>query len=225
MPAVTGGAQILTDAQIIALWIYEGGSLGSAQVALQRALSESSGNFAAISSNPDGGSNVGLYQLDTKGVGAGHSVADLENPYTNTRITVQATSDGNDWSAWADNWQEFGQQAANALNEFVKAAGAKKVSGDSSSISKSQLSQYAKKVLKGITGANAEVSQPGTPNPNPNSGTGGWLSFLNNPLAAAEDMLKVVEFLINPLSWLRILAGMAGFVFLLAGLFMLAKAM
>jgi hypothetical protein len=37
-------------------------------------------------------------------------------------------------------------------------------------------------------------------------------------------MLKVVEFLINPLSWLRIIAGFAGFIFLGAGLFMMAKA-
>lgn len=65
----------------------------------------------------------------------------------------------------------------------------------------------------------------GSPNPPSGSGTGGWLSFLTDPLGAAEDMLKVIEFVINPLSWLRILAGMAGFVFLLAGLFMMAKAM
>lgn len=67
-----------------------------------------------------------------------------------------------------------------------------------------------------------------SPNPGSTDTSGGgvtsWISLLNDPLGAAEDMLKVVEFLINPLSWLRIIAGMAGFVFLLAGLYMMAKA-
>lgn len=57
------------------------------------------------------------------------------------------------------------------------------------------------------------------------SGSGGsWLGFLTDPISAASDMLKIVEFLINPLSWLRIIAGFAGFLFLGAGLFMMAKA-
>jgi Lysozyme like domain len=212
MPAGSGGGsgEVLTDAQIIALWIYEGGSISSAKQALARALSESSGNTAATSGNPNGGTNVGLYQLDTTGVGSGYSISQLEDPYTNTQITVKATNNGANWSEWADNWQDFISQADSAVSTFQNSAG-----GSSS------LSSYAKSVLKGIGGANAE-SQSG--NSNTGSGSGGWLSFLTDPVSAATDMLKIVEFLINPLSWLRIMAGFAGFVFLGAGLFMMAKA-
>lgn len=55
-------------------------------------------------------------------------------------------------------------------------------------------------------------------------GGGSWLGFLTDPLSAASDLLKIVEFLINPLSWLRIIAGFAGFFLLLGGLFMMARA-
>lgn len=210
MPAGSGGGsgEVLTDAQIIALWIYEGGSISSAKDALARALSESSGNTAATSGNPNGGTNVGLYQLDTTGVGSGYSVSQLEDPYTNTQITVKATNNGTNWAEWADNWQDFLSQANSSVSAFQNAAG-------------SSLSSYAKSILKGIGGANAE-SQSG--NSESGSGSGGWLSFLTDPVSAATDMLKIVEFLINPLSWLRITAGFAGFIFLGAGLFMMAKA-
>lgn len=67
--------------------------------------------------------------------------------------------------------------------------------------------------------SSSETSQPSS------GGSGGsWLGFLTDPVSAASDMLKIVEFVINPLSWLRIVAGFAGFVFLGAGLFMMAKA-
>jgi hypothetical protein len=64
-------------------------------------MQESSGNAAVTSSNPDGGVNVGLWQLDTRGKGAGYSVAQLQDPNTNARVTVFATRNGRDWSAWA----------------------------------------------------------------------------------------------------------------------------
>jgi hypothetical protein len=45
--------------------------------------------------------NVGLWQLDTLGKGAGHSVAQLQDPLTNARVTVATTDDGANWTAWA----------------------------------------------------------------------------------------------------------------------------
>jgi Lysozyme like domain len=207
-PSGSGGSSnILTDAQIIALWLYEGGSIGSAKEALARALSESSGSPTVTSSNPDGGTNVGLYQLDTKGVGSGYSITQLQDPYTNTEITVKATNNGVDWADWADNWQDFISQADSAVSTFQTSAG-------------SNLLGYAKSILAGIGGANAATSSSSSDI----TGSGGWLSFLTDPVSAAQDMLKIVEFLINPLSWLRIIAGFAGFIFLGAGLFMMAKA-
>lgn len=90
-----------TQAQLIQLWQQAGGSPQSAQNAACHAMQESSGNPMATSSNPDGGTNVGLWQLDTKGVGAGHTVQELQIPIVNARITVGATGDGADWSKWA----------------------------------------------------------------------------------------------------------------------------
>ncbi len=58
-------------------------------------------NLRVTSSNPDGGTNVGLWQLGTEGVGAGYSVSELQNALTNARITVRATRNGTDWSQWA----------------------------------------------------------------------------------------------------------------------------
>jgi Lysozyme like domain len=214
MPAGTGGTgepTLLTDAQIIALWVYEGGALNTAGVALARAKSESGGDFSVTSSNPDGGTNVGLYQLDTKGVGSGYSIQQLSDPYTNTKITVAATNGGTDWREWADNWDQFIAEADAALSSFRIAAG-------------QNLGNYAKSVLKGLAGGSGAGAPPSPSTAEDQGGGGGWLSFLTDPLSAASDMLKIVEFLINPLSWLRILAGFAGFLFLGAGLYMMAKA-
>jgi hypothetical protein len=89
------------QAQLASLWQLAGGSPGSARNAACHAMQESSGNARVTSSNPDGGTNVGLWQLDTKGVGAGHTIAELQDPLTNARITVSATNDGRNWSEWA----------------------------------------------------------------------------------------------------------------------------
>lgn len=86
---------------VMKLWQQVGGSAGSANNAACHAIQESQGNASITSPNPDGGTNVGLFQLDTKGVGAGHTIAELQNPVTNARITVQATNDGQNWSEWS----------------------------------------------------------------------------------------------------------------------------
>jgi lysozyme-like protein len=86
---------------LMKLWVSEGGSQTTANNAACHAIQESSGDPAVTSSNPDGGINVGLWQLDTKGKGAGHSVESLKDPHLNCRITIAATHNGQDWSAWA----------------------------------------------------------------------------------------------------------------------------
>jgi hypothetical protein len=89
-------------AQLEQLWINNGGSKVTAPVAAAIAMAESSGNAAATSSNPDGGTNVGLWQLDTPGgVGAGHTPAQLEDPNTNAAIAVKGSSNGSNWGDWA----------------------------------------------------------------------------------------------------------------------------
>lgn len=106
---VVGSAAGITDvalgnydqAQLQALWVSAGGSASTARNAACHAMQESSGNPRVTSNNPDGGANVGLWQLDTKGKGAGHTIAQLQDPMTNARITVSATNNGKNWSAWA----------------------------------------------------------------------------------------------------------------------------
>lgn len=86
---------------LMQLWISNGGSSSTANNAACHAIQESSGNPKVTSNNPDGGTNVGLWQLDTRGVGSGHSVAELQDPNTNARITIQATGNGQNWAEWA----------------------------------------------------------------------------------------------------------------------------
>jgi hypothetical protein len=83
------------------LWRQAGGSAAAANNAACHAMQESSGDPKVTSGNPDGGTNVGLWQLDTRGVGAGYTVAQLQNPMTNAHITVMATRNGTNWSQWA----------------------------------------------------------------------------------------------------------------------------
>jgi lysozyme-like protein len=101
-----------TYAQIEGIWINNGGSKAKAPLAAAIAEAESGGNADATSSNPDGGTNVGLWQLDTPGgKGAGHSVAQLQDPNTNAKVAVAGSNGGADWSAW----QTFGSGAYRAF--------------------------------------------------------------------------------------------------------------
>lgn len=91
-----------SSADIEKLWVQEGGNPAKASIAACIVSHESGGDPLAKSANPDGGTNVGLFQLDTPGgKGAGYSVAQLQNASLNTRIAVRASSNGNDWSAWS----------------------------------------------------------------------------------------------------------------------------
>jgi hypothetical protein len=87
---------------LMKLWQQAGGSAAAANNAACHAVQESGGNPGATSGNPDGGTNVGLWQLDTPGgKGAGYTIEQLKQPALNARITVQATGGGQDWSAWS----------------------------------------------------------------------------------------------------------------------------
>jgi len=91
-----------TQSEVQQLWISNGGASDTAAFAAQVAMAESSGGASVTSPNPDGGTNVGLFQLDTKGVGSGHTVAELQNANTNTQITIMATGNGIHWNEWSD---------------------------------------------------------------------------------------------------------------------------
>lgn len=93
---------VYTYSQLEGLWINAGGSKASAPIAAAVAEAESSGNSDATSSNPDGGTNVGLWQLDTPGgVGAGYTVDQLKDPATNAKVAVKGSNSGASWGEWA----------------------------------------------------------------------------------------------------------------------------
>lgn len=113
-PAVTGaindlangaagpgtGFTVFDKTGLESLWTSHGGDPAAAGTAAAVALAESSGRADATSPNPDGGTNVGLWQLDTRGVGSGYSVEALKDPSTNARVTVLGSLNGANWSAW-----------------------------------------------------------------------------------------------------------------------------
>lgn len=90
-----------TYAQLEQIWINAGGSRSTAPMAAAIAWAESSGNPQATSPNPDGGTNVGLWQLDTPGGGgAGFSASQLADPTVNAAAAVRASNNGTNWSTW-----------------------------------------------------------------------------------------------------------------------------
>jgi hypothetical protein len=95
------GTYTMTDLET--LWASQGGSGQTAFEAANVAMAESSGRPAVTSANPDGGTNVGLWQLDTKGVGSGFTVAQLSDPATNARLTIMHTANGTNWAQWANS--------------------------------------------------------------------------------------------------------------------------
>jgi hypothetical protein len=85
------------------LWTSNGGPADTAAFAAAIAGAESSGSATVTSSNPDGGTNVGIFQLDTLGVGSGYTVAELQDPNLNAQVTIMATNGGTDWADWGDS--------------------------------------------------------------------------------------------------------------------------
>jgi hypothetical protein len=90
-----------SHAQLMTLWTTNGGSANTANNAACHGIQESGGRANATSSNPDGGENIGIWQLDTKGVGAGYTPDELMNADNNARITIAATQNGTNWAQWA----------------------------------------------------------------------------------------------------------------------------
>jgi hypothetical protein len=212
MPQTGGGGgggtgQALSDAQIIALWMKAGGQLTNAPMALARALSESSGRAWITSANPDGGTNVGVWQLDTKGVGSGYTVKQLQDPLTNAKITVKATGGGTNWAAWADNFQDFLGQADQAVQKW-KAAATAHTGGAGG---------YIDELLKGIEGIGHDIGHA----------LGNLLqlpSQVTDFLTALEKPVQGLMWFVNPANWARIIAGFFGFLLLGAGLITLGLA-
>lgn len=87
-------------AQLEGLWIQNGGSPAAAPMAAAIAEAESGGRSDVTSPNPDGGTNVGPWQIDTNGVGKGLTVTQLQDPDVNASAAVQGSKNGTNWSDW-----------------------------------------------------------------------------------------------------------------------------
>lgn len=204
MPQGTQSGQTLTVSQLEALWIKAGGSKSTAAVAAAIAMAESSGRSAVTSSNPDGGTNVGPWQLDTKGVGAGHTVAQLQDPLTNAQIAVKGSKNGADWGPW-ETW------VTGAYKQFLGPAQA----------ALNTVEKDVENALKGITGIGGNILGPVG---NIVGQVLGLPKQLTDFFSALEKPVKALLWFVNPANWARIMAGVFGFLLLGAGLVALGMA-
>jgi lysozyme-like protein len=203
-------AQTLTMGQVVALWIKAGGSIGSAPSAVAHAWAESSGRTGVTSANPDGGTNVGLFQLDTKGVGAGHTVTELQDPLVNTQLAVKGSHDGSNWGPWPDAWRSFITDATTAADLFAENAA---TSGG--------LSNLADDVLKGVKNLEGDAASA--------VGSAAAAVFtlpsqVTDFFSQAETFARAALWIVDPQHWARIIAAMFGALLGGLGLYALAKA-
>lgn len=206
MPSSAGLGVPLTIEQLEALWISQGGSPDTAPVAASVAMAESSGRRDAVSPNPDGGQNVGVWQLDTKGKGAGYTISQLQDPATNARAAVKGSANGQDWGAWSTfttgRYTPFLPQAQSSVSTVQK---------------------DLKSILKGIE-TGIHIVAPVTDLP----GVIGQVLQLPGQiidfLTVLEQPVKAMMWLVNPANWARIMAGIIGFFLLGAGLITLGMA-
>ncbi|HEY2089899.1 MAG TPA: hypothetical protein VGH54_28245 [Mycobacterium sp.] len=176
------------------------------------AMAESGGRTWVTSPNPDGGTNVGPWQLDTPGGGgSGYTVAQLQNPYTNAEAMAKASGNGTDWSSWQTAAEGSDQQyIPAALTASTKESG-----GGGSWIDGVLHSIEAPFKAAGDAAGKA-------------ASTGGGLfnmpSQITDFFDTADQFVQAMAWVLNPANWVRLLSGAAGGVLLIAGLVYLAKA-
>lgn len=173
--------------------------------------SESSGRSWVTSPNPDGGVNVGPWQLDTPGGGgAGYTVAQLQDPWTNAQAMAKASKNGTDWSTWETyvdgSYQDHTSVALDAVT--------KEQSGGPS---------WIDGILHDIN-TTFNITK-GTENLLP--GGGSLLSLpseITGFFSAAETFVNGAMWLLNPANWVRVVAMAAAVGFLAFGLSTMVKA-
>lgn len=207
--------QTLSPVQLYALARKAGLSADRAVTAAAVAMAESGGRSWVTSANPDGGTNVGPWQLDTPGGGgAGYTVAQLQDPWTNAQAMAKASKDGTDWSTW----QTY---AENTYAEFLPDAAAAQIQEGHAVQDHGGGGSWIDQVLHDIrsgwndTGGKA-VSAAGN--------ALAWPGQITGFFSSADDFVSAAMWLFNPANWVRIIAGFFGLLLAGAGLFMLAKA-
>lgn len=213
MPLEPQTSDTYTTERIYALARRAGFSPEGAVKAAMVGMAESSGRYWITSPNPDGGTNVGLMQLDTPGgLGAGYSVEQLQDPLTNMRVAQKTSKDGTDWSKW-QTWPAD----AKKFEKQARAAAAKD-SGDSS---------WLDQAISGLTGGFGNTGNTVGGGGGDQGGLGSFLSLpgqITDFFTALAKPVEALAWFLNPTNWARILAGGVGVVLLIAGLVTLGLA-
>lgn len=200
----------LSITQMYALARGAGLSPADAVIAAAIGDAESSGRTGVTSPNPFGGTNVGVWQLDTEGAGSGYTVAQLSNPQTNAAVMAKASQKGKNWSQWESyttgRYQKFMSQAQ-------QASGADSGPG------------WFQTIVDAIGAGGVGIASDAGGNP-----AGVLGSILSLPeqvtdfFVALEQPVHAAMWLFSPTNWARIIAGALGFLLLAAGLITLGLA-
>jgi len=205
----------LSIAEMYALARKAGLSPADAAVAAAVGESESSGRSWVTSPNPDGGVNVGPWQLDTPGGGgAGYTVEQLQDPWTNAQAMAKASKNGTDWSTWETyvdgSYQENTPIALDAVTK-ESSGGSGWIDGILHDIN----------TTFNITKGSEKLAQAA-------GGSGGGLLSLpasvTNFFDAADTFANGLIWILNPANWVRIVAMAAAVGFLAFGLSTMVKA-
>jgi hypothetical protein len=204
--------QTLSVPELYALARRAGLSPTDSVTAAAVAMAESGGRTWVTSPNPDGGVNVGPWQMDTPGGGgAGYTVAELQNPYTNAQAMAKASDNGTDWSTW----QTYAEGAYDAFTHSATLASVQETNHGQSWID--QQLHDIEAPFKAIAGGAEKAT----------AAAGSILTLPKQVTGFFDDAEKIVEgamWFLDPKNWVRILSGAAGFGLLIAGLIFLAKA-
>ncbi len=207
--------QTLSARQIYALARRAGLPPDRAATATAVALAESSGRTWVTSPNPDGGTNVGLWQLDTPGgEGSGYSVSQLQDPWTNAQVMAKTTNSGQDWGPWQtyvdDTYQAYQPAALTAMHSEPASSQSETTGGSWIS----NLLHSIEAIPKGIIGSAGSAAASSVTLPK------GVTDFFD----AADKFAEGALWLLDPANWVRIVSGFAGGVLLIAGVVVLVKA-
>jgi hypothetical protein len=229
------------------LWIQAGGSPKLANLMAAIALAESSGNVGATNKNTNGTEDRGLWQINSS-----HSQFDpsrlLTDPLYNAQaaVAIEKSQGLTAWSTYNSGaYQQFLGQASTATSTGVgrtrpggETAGSAPASASQFSDAYSQLSGIPRtappNAAQDVSLTSEDVSFWGSVS-SPfkwfdqqlNNAWGSMGAAAGAPLSAVGSTVdfldKMVKFIVNPLSWLRVVEFMTGIFAMGFGLSLLTK--
>jgi len=204
-------AATLSFRQMIALAVKAGFSVTQAATVAAIGMAESGGRTSVTSPNPDGGTNIGWLQIDSTNA----PDANLSDPLASAREAKKlhdAAHGFGDWATYAGGQYSLYLPAAQAAAANLHADAGSAPGG---------LGGLVDKIISDIGGIGTDIGKG-------IKGLAGQVLSLPQPVTdffdSAEQLLHAGLWLLNPANWMRILAGFAGVLLALAGLYVLAKA-